>query len=186
MHVSRAILLVILAVLAVGCGSSGAVATAPGLPTIAPGGAGGATQAPVVTPAGGGGGGGGTVTSVTVADGTYTKGKAHVELTGDKTATLDMNGTGFAAGGSGAFSYADTTAQLSVSIVLGPQDTGLAIAGKDIITGGTWGKECELKVTRNDSGGVAGEFSCPNVEAADPSILKQLKVSIKGSFSAER
>ena len=186
MHVRRAALIAVLALLAAACGSSGTATKAPGIPTIAPGG-GGSTQAPGVTPAGGGGGGGGTAGIPQLANGGYTKGQAHIEITGDKAFTYDLTGVGFATGGSGALTYTDSTKNVSTNLVFADQgSSGLAIVTPDLIAGGSWGTECKESTTRNDGSGITGSFECDNVQAAAPGGLTAFHVTVKGTFSADR
>ncbi len=121
-----------------------------------------------------------------INDGNYSKAKVHVEITGDRKQTVDLDGGGIATGGFGLFTYAgsDATIQISLSGTAGEVPGGIFVTTKEVVTGGEWGKQC--KVSIDQSGGkVKGEYSCDKLDAVDPGATKTYKVNLKGTFSAE-
>jgi hypothetical protein len=177
-------------ILAVACGGSASPAanaplTAGGSPAASTGG-GAPTQ-----PAGGGGGANAGIP--TIADGAYKSGTAHVEVSGGRTDTFDGSAAGgITSGGNTILVFSSTDNQKVVQIsFLAPGQTGAGgvsvstnVGGSVFSTGGGWGSECQIKVTRNNASGVSGEFTCQDA----PGIAGVVggKFNIKGTFAVER
>lgn len=140
-----------------------------------------------------GGGGGGTAGIPTIADGVYKSGTARVELSGPRTETLDVGlGTGITTGGNTVLAFASSDSQRVVQLsflAAGSPDPG-AVTVTTLnptalsTTAGTWGKECQIKITRNNASGLSGEFSCTDAAAVAGAIVT--KSSFKGTFAVER
>jgi hypothetical protein len=184
-------------ILIVACGGSATpAANAPltsaggGVPNASATGGGGATGAPTNPP---GGGGGANAGIPTIADGTYASGTAHVEISGGRNDTFDVDAaSGITAGGNTilAFTGADNQKVVQLSFLAPGQGTpgGLSVAtnvsNAVFAMAGTWGGECQVKITRNNSSGLSGEFSCKDA----PGLAGVIggKFNIKGTFAAER
>lgn len=116
---------------------------------------------------------------------TYGSGKAHIEISGDKTQKIDLEGNGIAQDGFGLFTYvgSDGSIQISVSSTSGESPGGFGLTTTEVATGGEWGKECT--VTMEQTGAEAkGEFSCDTLDALQPGSAKTHRVKVKGTFSA--
>jgi hypothetical protein len=185
-------------ILIVACGGSSTPgANAPltsaggGNPSVSAGGGGGATGGAPTNPPGGGGGANAGIP--TIADGTYTSGTAHVEISGGRNDTFDVDSaSGVTAGGNTilAFTGADNQKVVQLSFLAPGQGTsgGLSVAtnvsNAVFATAGTWGGECQVRITRNNASGLSGEFSCKDANGLAGVIGG--KFNIKGTFAAER
>lgn len=160
--------------------------------SVSPGtsGARGASGAPTASV---GGGGGATAGIPAIADGSFRSGKVHVEVSGGKNETLDIGTlSGSTTGGSTFLVYttADIQKVVQLSLLaptesdLGAVTVGTTVGAVTFTTIGTWGKDCQVKITRNDTAGLSGEFSCSNAPAAEG--IRGFGVNFKGTFSAER
>ena len=122
-------------------------------------------------------------------DGNFDKGSVHVEITGDKKMTFDVDGVGgLALNGLALLTFSDndkTGVSISVNKVAGEDPGGIAVTSAELITGGAWGTECTLKLT-DSSKDLKGQFECKDVEAVSPTAAKSYKVTVKGNFSVER
>ena len=184
-------LLLLVAALVAACGSSGgtsqptrATSTSAPQPTQA---GGGATLAPISTPAGGGGGGVGSNGVPTIVDGAYPTGTVHVEITGDQTITVDAVGGGAGVNGAVILNYARAADGYAISFsLLKDEDSGWAMTSANLILGGTWGQDCDIKITRNDGSGLSGEFSCQGVDGIDGTGQKSYRLNVKGNFTNTR
>jgi hypothetical protein len=195
-HASGHVLLVV--ILAAACGSSGGGATQPAgpptaQPTAATAGA-GSTLAPLPTSSGGpaAGTGGtpgidGTTGIPAIADGPYSGGSARIVITGEPNVTVEAKGAGVAMGGEAVLTYLDEAAGYSAQLTLSSRtSSGLVVSGPGLLAGGTWGKECQVTITRNEVTELAGEFACPNMQAVGSLAGKQLTITVTGTFSATR
>jgi hypothetical protein len=140
-----------------------------------------------------GGGGGANAGIPAIADGSFRSGKVHVEVSGGKNETLDIGTlSGSTTGGSTFLVYATADVQKVVQFSFlaatesdrGAVTVGTTVGAVAFATIGTWGKECQVKITRNDAAALSGEFSCSNAPASEG--LRGFGVNIKGTFSAER
>lgn len=187
-------------ILIVACGGSASpAANAPlgsaggGAPNASAGGGGGATGGAPPNPPGGGGAANANIP--TIADGAYKSGAAHVELSGGKNETLDVAaGGGVTSLGNTILQFGSTDGQRIVQLsFLAPGQSGSGSGGVSVSenvsnsvfsTAGTWGGECQIKITRNNASGLSGEFSC--TDAPGISGVVGGKFNIKGTFAAER
>ena len=175
------------------CGSSGTAATAtPSAPAgqaSAPGhtaaAASQATEGPAATDSGGSSGDVIQRDLPKIVDGAWTKGTAHIEVTGGRSVTFDAPGSAAGVGGTGVLTFINATASQSFTAsVSNAEQSGLSITSGTFVAAGTGGQECQLKITRNETAGLAGEFSCSNALAAESTTGQTFNVNIRGSFSA--
>jgi hypothetical protein len=170
------------------CGGAANAPIASGTSTVA------ATATPIPTTAPVGGGGGANAGIPAIADGSFQSGKVHVEVSGGgKNETLDIDRlSGATTSGSAFLVYTTADVQKVVQLsLLAPTESdrggvtvGVTAGAVAFATIGTWGKDCQVKITRNDAAGLSGEFSCSNAPASEG--LRGFGVNIKGTFSAER
>jgi hypothetical protein len=168
------------AVLAAGCGSSSTAN-----PTVDSGAT--AVDEPTVDANQPAGGGGGDVP--VIADGSYTSGTSHVEVSGGKDLTADaalavgasqtIEGTTLLLyqGGEGDNGIVFSVANAS------PDGPGITLTTAVVITGGDRNSGCTIEFTRNDGSGLAGTFDCVDLQGVGGYLGT---VDVKGSFSAER
>jgi hypothetical protein len=122
-----------------------------------------------------------------IEDAVYTKGTVHIEVTGDKKATFDKDGAGYAGGGLLLLSYADQDVSASLSFAAegaGDAPGAASITTKEFATASEWGKDCTFKLDQSKAS-ASGEFECRDVEAIELKSTKPLKVTVKGKFSAK-
>jgi hypothetical protein len=142
------------------------------------------------TPSASAGGGGGTSAGIpTIADGAYRSGRTHLEISGGKSDTVD-------ASGAGGFTQSNTTVLVLPSAdnkkivtlsFLAPTESdrgAVAVTTSEYSFVGEWGKECQVRFTRNDASGLSGEFSCR--DAPGVAVLTDVMVNVTGTFSVER
>jgi hypothetical protein len=177
----RLLALIPVAILIVACGGSGSPTT--NVSTAA--------NAEPTTTAGSGGGASAGIP--TIADGQYKSGTTHVELSGGRSDTFDLRlATGITSGGDSLFAFTSADNQKIVRITFlapGSSDTGTVsvtslVAPNLLTVGGTWGQECQIKITRNNGSGLSGEFSCKDAPSVTGTALS--KADLKGTFSADR
>ena len=180
----RQVLLVttLLAVLVSACGGNAGSSAAPSVD--------GGTQpseaatSPDTSSGGGGGAGAGIVGLKPIEDGTYTSAKVHVEMSGDRSATNDATGNGFAGSGVAVLTFADSANSSLITIGLSTVEAvGIAVQIGTVATAVNWGGGCTATITRQDATGLSGEFTCQDVDGVDG--VQALKLSLKGTFSAE-
>lgn len=136
------------------------------------------------------GGNGSSKNSVSIPaikDGSFGNAKLHIEVSGGKDTTLDLQGSGLGTNGLTllGFSTSDGSAQVTLQGDSKSEQGGLALTTKGIATGGGWGSDCSVKV---DDGAkeLKGEFDCKQVDGVEPGGTKTYKVRLKGTFSATR
>jgi hypothetical protein len=119
-------------------------------------------------------------------DGNYPSGKVHIEVSGERKDTRDLEGTGFAQSGTLLLAFGSDDATMSLNFASdgnsGPG--GFAVTTKDYSTAAEWGDGCDVEL-KSDGGKVSGSFSCASINAIKVSSgLPEYKVSVKGTFSA--
>jgi hypothetical protein len=185
--------LVLTVCLLTACGGSTSSTTSgtatPGTATTGGGTTGGATTGATTTssPVATVGGGGGTTGIPVVADGSFKTGTAHIEISGGRSDTFDLRSAGgFAASGSASIVFTDSQRTFNLTFTGGGEAAGaIVIATSAYTIGAELGKECQIKVTRNDANGLSGELTCKDATGiALPAT--PLAVNIKGTFSADR
>jgi hypothetical protein len=146
---------------------------------------------------GGGGGGngsnGGAVQDIpTIADGYYKTGTAHVEVSGDKRQTADVELIGAASGtftGSTVLQYLTGEGSEGVSVVIGfDKEAGASIAftSSVVIAGGGPEQGCSFNLDRNDATGIGGSFACSGLAGMSPGALTTNSVNLAATFTANR
>jgi hypothetical protein len=164
--------------------SATASAPAPGpsepAPTVPP-----EASEPAETPAGGDGGGGSNGISAVTVEGQLSRGTASVDVTGDVTFSVEATGTGFSTGGFASMVYigeGGASIQLAISAEAG--SAGVAVTRGALATGGSFGTDCDITLSRNDGTGIAGDFSCADLPAIEGAVSKT--VSLTGQFVMEK
>jgi hypothetical protein len=156
------------------------------------------TDATTTEDSGGGGGGGngttgGAVQDIpTIADGYYKTGTAHVEISGDKGQTVDVELVGAASGtftGSTVLQYVAGEGNEGVSVVIGlDQATGASVGFTSavVVAGGGPEQGCSFNLDRNDASGIGGSFACSGLAAMSPGALTTSSVTLAATFTANR
>ena len=155
------------------------------------------TEATATADSGGGGSGNGTTGATahdipTIADGYYKTGTAHVEVSGDKSQTVDVELIGAASGtftGSTVLQYFTGEGTEGVSVVIGfDKESGASIAFTSavIVAGGGAEQGCAFNLDRNDAAGIGGSFSCSGLAGLVAGALTTNTVNIQATFTADR
>lgn len=121
-----------------------------------------------------------------IADGTYKSGTATVEVSGEDEKTFDALTSGQTDDGSTLIGFMASDANLTIGFGPNPEDSNVSVAVSGLSVGGTFGQECGVQFSQNDSKGLAGEFTCTDAPAVDSASGKLDKRSLKGTFSVER
>lgn len=155
-----------------------------------------ATQIPAVTP--------GTqstpgapvpgATTPPIADGDWTSGKWHVEISGDVSATLDAPLQGafnMTDRGQTVVTYTSPTAGDAGSLIISEGGFAIEIRSAAVTTGGIsfispTGSGCTLTLTQSDNSRLAGSFDCKLLPGTVSSTGKRVAVNLKGTFEAAR
>lgn len=126
--------------------------------------------------------------AVTIADAGYTRGSAHVEVSGGRQLVIDgqlLAGMSMTTEGTTLLMYpaGDGSSGVLFTVSNGA-DTGLAftVTGPDVTTGGDGTNGCAIELTKNDASGLAGQFDCRGLDAI---ALDAPKVDVRGTFTAE-
>ena len=135
-------------------------------------------------------GGGGTIP--TIAEGRYTAGKSHFEISGEASETVDADlaaAASVTAEGLTLLSYSAGSGATGVvaHVVFNP-DLGPSISYQSakLVTAGGVPEGCHVELTKNDASGLAGTFSCTGLDALVPGAVTTTKVNVNGTFSANR
>ncbi len=120
---------------------------------------------------------------------TYSSGKMQIEVSGDKSQKLDLDGSGLAQDGFAFFNYGSDKGGVSgVAITMTSGDAedspgGFTFSTSEFATAGEWGNECKVSFEQFD-GKAKGEFSCDTIDAVQPGGTKVFRVKVKGTFTA--
>jgi hypothetical protein len=129
--------------------------------------------------------GGGSTDIPSIAAGTFKAATAHLEMSGDRSGSMDAEGTAMAVPDFTLLTFVGTKNDGTLQIAFGGADGSVVTAQLGTTaTAGNIGSECNVGLSRNDATGVTGEFSCPNLEAIDGATV--VTVAIQGTFSADR
>jgi hypothetical protein len=182
MKLKRQLLLVTTVLVVVSaCGGGAGSSSAPSVDGSQPS---EAATSPDASSGGGSGGGAGITGLKPVEDGNFTSGQLHVEMTGDRTATVDATGNGFAGGGVAVLTFVDSANTSLTTIGFSTvEEVGLAVQIGTVATAVNWGDGCTATITRQDATGISGEFTCQDVPGID--TADALTLSLQGTFSAE-
>ncbi len=146
-----------------------------------------AGEEPTTAPAAGGGGG----DVPTIADGVYMAGTAHIEVSGDKSLTVDaplVPGASITTNGATLLYYVVGEGEDAVSLnvfVTSDSGPGINLTSAAIITAGGPDEGCRFEFSRNDGSGITGTFTCSDLVGLSPGGLEQPTVDVKGTFSAD-
>lgn len=127
-----------------------------------------------------------------IADGTFTSGKWHVEISGDVNATIDaplQGGFSMTTGGTTLLSYTDPATGGGGGIVLSPDGNGVTLSTPEVsAAGGDAGDAnvCTVTLTKSDASSVAGTFDCKRLLGVVASTAKQVTIDMRGTFEASR
>lgn len=199
MQLLRSFLVVIaLAAILVGCGSSGGGGGGAGSePSDAastepePSGDPGLSPEPVPSDEGGSGGsGGGTSGIPEVDDGAWNSGTINVEISGDKSESIDASlteGGGYTIEGYTILAFSNDAKTTSIQLTLSNTDgeSGIAITTPQVVTGGAWGDTCEIEATV-DGSKLRGEFRCDDVDSISPTAAEAYLLDTSGEFEVSR
>ena len=117
-----------------------------------------------------------------IPDGTWSKGRIHVEVSGDKASNFESDGSGATVGGVTSAAYAQNVGS-SVSLGFGRgEDGAISVTTESVSTVGTFGKDCDITFTKHDAAGLAAEFTCTGLSAVDTSTTVY-KIDVKGNFT---
>lgn len=146
-----------------------------------------ASEEPTQAPAAGGGRG----DIPAIADGTYTGGTAHLEVSGDKTLVVDLPLlpiTSTTVGGFTLLTYSagDGEANVSLNVIVDPEvGPSMSLASAVVFSVGGREQGCAFEFTRNDGSGVSGTVACSDLEGMSAGGLEQPIVDIHGTFTAD-
>lgn len=121
-----------------------------------------------------------------IADGTYKEGTATVEVSGEDEANFDSLTIGQTDGGVTLLSFMGAGGNLTIGFGPGADDSSVSAGLAGLSVGGSFGKECGVQFSKNDSSGLAGEFTCTKAPAVDSGSGKLGERDLKGTFSVER
>lgn len=128
-----------------------------------------------------------------IADGAFTSGKLHVEISGDVKLTLDaplQGGVSFTAAGSTVLTFADPATGSGGAVAIAPEGNVITISSPAISTAASTvaasGVGCTITVTTSDAARLAGNFDCKRLPGLVASTSKQVTVDMRGTFEAAR
>jgi hypothetical protein len=130
----------------------------------------------------------GAFVAPTVADGRFPTGKAFVRVRGDVDTTVEADrGSGFAAGGTLIGSFATSAGDASIQLGLNVDGaSAIVIQTTKFATGGTFGEECSLDVTRNDATAFEASFRCEAVAGVDVATTNAYELDLAGTIAMQR
>lgn len=130
---------------------------------------------------GGGGGGGGEVP--TIVGGTFTKGSAKIELSGDVSANAELAlGLGYGAAGSVVLQFAGDPWFLQIAF--SPDGNGFALTGPAVVGGEATDGFCEMSVSRNEASALEGEIRCDGTAGIEGTTVHD-DVDVKITFNVQ-
>ncbi|HEY8169134.1 MAG: hypothetical protein ACHQ02_01365 [Candidatus Limnocylindrales bacterium] len=133
---------------------------------------------------GSGGASGGSVPAI--ANGDYTSGAAHVELSGDKDLAFDADllvGLATTLDGASAITYTSPDGASFQLIVDPSSGAGVSVSAADLFVAGGG---CQLDLDRNDDSGIAGTLTCDDAPGFTSGGAVQAIEDIKATFTADR
>jgi hypothetical protein len=186
---SACLLATLVVVLAVAAACGGAASPGASSPATT-----GATPAPASQPAepsDAPAGSGGTVSNPPIADGAFTSGKLHLEISGDVTATVDVplqGGLSFTQAGSTVLSYADPSTGDGGGVAISPDGNVITLSTAAVSTAGAsvQATGCRITVTQSDASRLAGTVDCPGLPGVVAATAKNVTVNLRGTFEASR
>jgi hypothetical protein len=136
-------------------------------------------------------GSGGTASNPPIADGAFTSGKLHIEVSGDVTATVDLplqGGLSFTQAGSTVLSYADPATGDGGGVAISPDGNVITLSTAAVSTAGAsvQATGCRITVTQSDASRLAGTVDCPGLPGVVAATAKNVTVNLRGTFEASR
>jgi hypothetical protein len=150
----------------------------------------GAAVASQAAEAPGGDAGGGDLPDV--ADGTYSGGTAHIEVTGDKTLSVDLPLdpiTSITAEDTTVLTFYTGSEPNLIHALVGfgtDSEPAFSLTSPVLFAAGGPEHGCVLEVTRNDASGLAGTFTCTDLDTMSGDGLEQPNVDVVATFTADR
>lgn len=121
----------------------------------------------------------------TIRDGALT-GAVKIDISGDKKAQFEVEGSGVVIGGAVILNFADNDSVVMLTIGTGKDDPGgFAITTQELSTAGEWGKSCDINFDDSESA-LKGEFACKGIQAVALSATRTYKITVAGSFALKR
>lgn len=167
-------------------GSEGPGASSGGEPSAA-GSSGGAPSEAPASQGGGGSGSGGI--GVTISDGAWGDGSAHVDASGDMNASFDVDLfalSSFTANGETLLVYISSDGTQSVTLAIYADSFAVSVTTADGVGGGGTTTTCDVSYSDTSDDSIAGEYDCPNSPVIMATGTTGGVVDLSGSFSATR
>jgi hypothetical protein len=166
-------------VLGAGCGSSSGKSSSAGV-TPAPN----ATSAPPATIDAAGDDGSSTAAEIPdIPDATWSNGRAHVEVSGDKASNFESDGSGATTNGFTSAAFPLNTGQ-TMSVALGGEEgSAISLTADGVSTTGAFGKDCDITFSKHDAEGVTADFTCTSLPAVGSSSTQVYTINVKGNFT---
>jgi hypothetical protein len=128
------------------------------------------------------GGGDAPVDIPGIPDGNW-DGRVHVEVSGDVSSNFESDGSGSTTSGFTNLAFAENPGK-NISFAFGGTDpSAMALTVDDVGTSGQFGKECEVTFTKHDAQNLAGDFTCPTLQAVSSSDTNVKNIAVKGNFN---
>lgn len=137
--------------------------------------------------AGGDGGGGGGL-DASLSDGAWTGGEAHIDVSGDATATADAPLTptlSLTDSASTNLIYTNEAGVL-IGIAIYVDSFAISITTAEVVAGGGSTTTCSVDWHSTDDNNLSADFDCPNAPSFTASGSSGGTVDIRGSFTATR
>ena len=137
----------------------------------------------------GGGGGGGGGGGLTLSDGSWSSGSAHVVASGDLSATIDADlfpQTSYTADGNTVLTYLDADSGSAVTIAIYPDEFAVSVTSGEVVGGAGTTTTCEVTYNRGDDNAVDATFQCPNAAVISGAGVALQATDLDGSFTANR
>jgi len=137
---------------------------------------------------GGGDGGTGGI-GVTLPDGAWTGGEAHITISGDADVTGDaplLSSNSYTTGDSTVLTYISADAQLSVGVAIYSDSFAISVTTPDLVAGAGTTMNCSVEYHSAEDNNIDADFSCPNSPSFSTSGAAGGTVNIEGSLTATR
>jgi hypothetical protein len=121
-----------------------------------------------------------------IADQTWSTGRIHVELSGDKSANFESDGSGATLGGVTSAAFAQNVPNVASIGLGGGEESAISLTAGGVSTVGGFSTKCSISFTKNDDAGLAADFACDGLDAVATSSTDAFKVNVKGHFTLTR
>ena len=146
------------------------------------------SEGPDQSQSGGGGEGGGGGIGTALGDGPWTGGTAHVDVSGDASASFDaplFGATSLTDGTTTTLTYVSTDGGL-IGIAIDAESFSVSVTTAELVGGGGTTTSCSVTYDSTADNNISGDFSCPDSAAFTSAGASEGTVDIEGSFSATR